>query len=949
MKTTILLSVFFSFVMLQNAQSQWTFNNLSAPRDRMGAAVLGTKAYFAGGENSANQAVSTIQVYDVKNETWDTSIPLSLSVPRMHPACVAAGSKVFFAGGVNMNTELLFSEVDIWDTITRQWTFKQLSIPRVFLSAVSNGEKVLFAGGADVKGNGSTFDVVDIYDVVTGQWSVTKLSIPRTGMGATVAGNRAFFAGGTMAETSSVTKRIDIYDFSTGTWSIDSLSEARGYLAAVTLGNKVMFAGGTKTGNTPSGRVDIFDISTGTWTTANLSVPRALFPDPVAASINNDQAVFGCGGHFDLNAHGWTSYSNVLDFYDASTNTWSSGKLTNSLVLYAAAGLQNHFIVAGGAFSALDAVDKVEIYSPELIHVPADYPKIQLAIDAASKGNTILVAENTYYENINFKGKAIVVASEFVVDGDTSHISKTIINGSQPLNPDVGSVVTFNSGEDTTSVLYGFTITGGTGTIERDPTIESYNWRLGGGVRIQTSGAKLLYNYIEGNTVSNTNIVVGGGILAGGPVSKIPWVVLRNNKIRNNKTLSAENSGEAGGIFNGYNLIMADNEISHNEANGSSTSIGGGAFVYGGFGPTHVDIRNNLITENKAVSVSNISTNTEGGGLEIYKCSGIVLDNIISHNKIESSPGKVGFGAGVLIQDAIANDFVFENNLIANNTYVGETCAGGGIILFNSAGKFRNNVILDNQATRGGGFTIANNPGGPSVLVNNTIARNSATTYGAGLYINAAKADVVNTIIWGNTAPTSASIHQIESTLSVKYSDVQGSTLWPGEGNLNEDPMFTDSVKNPIALSKGSPCIDKGIPDTTGLNLPEKDIIGNHRIWDGNTDGITRVDMGAYEYGSKPVIPGIGELIYSSKTISLMNYPNPFTTSTTFTFILEKSVHVIISVFDSYGRLVAEFVNEFHQNGEQNIRWNTEGLPPGIYFCRLKAGNQIITQKMVKM
>jgi parallel beta-helix repeat protein len=64
-----------------------------------------------------------------------------------------------------------------------------------------------------------------------------------------------------------------------------------------------------------------------------------------------------------------------------------------------------------------------------IIHVPADYSTIETALNAASHGDTILVAPGMYQETIEMPNKSIVLASWFLTTEDTSYISQTILDG----------------------------------------------------------------------------------------------------------------------------------------------------------------------------------------------------------------------------------------------------------------------------------------------------------------------------------------------------------------------------------------------------------------------------------------------------------------------------------------------------------------------------------------
>ena len=59
-------------------------------------------------------------------------------------------------------------------------------------------------------------------------------------------------------------------------------------------------------------------------------------------------------------------------------------------------------------------VSKVEA-SPATIYVPDSYPTIQAAVDTASPGDTIIVRDGTYTENVNVN-KSLTIKSESVAN-----------------------------------------------------------------------------------------------------------------------------------------------------------------------------------------------------------------------------------------------------------------------------------------------------------------------------------------------------------------------------------------------------------------------------------------------------------------------------------------------------------------------------------------------------
>jgi hypothetical protein len=244
-------------------------------------------------------------------------------------------------------------------------------------------------------------------------------------------------------------------------------------------------------------------------------------------------------------------------------------------------------------FSIFFFIVFVSFLSATIINIQADQPTIQAGINISVDEDTVLVQLGTYFENINYNGKNITVASLFLTTQNTTYISQTIIDGDSNY-----SVIFFTNGEDSTAVLVGFTITNGQAMY-------------GGGISCWNSCPSLQNLYIMDNSG-----FLGGGIWC----YDDSYPNLVNVTIIGN---SAYYSG--GGFFCQNSSISLENvTISNNSAD-----LDGGGIVC--FFNSNASLVNVTISGNYASS---------SGGISCSYNSSLSLENVtISDNSAESGGG----------------------------------------------------------------------------------------------------------------------------------------------------------------------------------------------------------------------------------------------------------------------------------------------------------------------
>jgi subtilisin family serine protease len=397
-------------------------------------------------------------------------------------------------------------------------------------------------------------------------------------------------------------------------------------------------------------------------------------------------------------------------------------------------------------------------------------------------------------------------------------------------------------------------------TIVDNNVGQCYSFSTNGPSEINVPGQYSTIQEAIDNSWDGGSVVVADGVYTGAVNRNINFrgrpITVRSEKGPVNCIIDCEDLGRG--------FYFRSNEVPNSILDGFTITRGydttnGGGIKCSGSSPT---IINCVLSENSAEDL--------GGGIYNYQSSPVFIDCMFLKNKAGRWHEDWTGGGGM------ANRY--SNPTLTNCSFVENSGLNAGGIKNENSDTVLTNCLFIGNEDGGSGSGGIQDIFSSSVLTNCTFSGNYGALAGAILCSDDSNSIVTNCIMWGDAAGYGDEIALMAgwaepSTMTIIHSNIKGgsegiflyggsSFSW-GDGNIDEDPNFSKAepreslspwvnVDWDYHLLAGSACIDAGTNEPTG-GLPATDMDGYTRLIDGDDDGNSVVDIGAYESQDAPV------------------------------------------------------------------------------------------------
>ncbi len=451
--------------------------------------------------------------------------------------------------------------------------------------------------------------------------------------------------------------------------------------------------------------------------------------------------------------------------------------------------------------------------------VPQKYATIQAAIDAVKEGETIIVSQGTYTENLDFKGKGgFTLTTTNPSDNETR--KNTIIDGNFT-GPCIKAL-----GCSKNVVISGFTLTNGTGVITNQEA-------FGGALYIAGSQITLTQNDIGNNTASAEQYAYGGALYA-----EHSTVVLKDNTIRNNTASAFYCNAFGGAIYiANVDLTLKNNQLNDNTTDSARSQTYGGLLYANS---CNLSINGNVISSNKAFGNDSwggcftiyhsedvlleqniIYLNQAGNGGVIYSehCNLTLIKNTIRENLASLEiPRSVAYGGAISANGGSLTllENTLETNVVETYFNVGASASGGAISLINVNFTAEKNIILGNKVHAATDeYYIARNFGGALCadsctlslkenIINNNEGYANFDTYGGAIYLlNSILEMEFDHLAYNKASVSGGAIYSTGCQVTMNSGTLIGNTaIWGGGLFLAETSILifeNNTVQNNVA------------------------------------------------------------------------------------------------------------------------------------------------------